>query len=129
VIIIAPQILEVNRLNPTLVCVPIVPISFFSASTFKFNPCALYSLWLTSNGPVWIELIKAIAKKVVILIPYLGAAMQFSDVDSVIKDIQPSQRTYLPTGHILASIFAAILAGILCNYFFPDDPSTWQRLR
>lgn len=62
------------------------------------------------------------------MIPYLNAA-QVNDVDSITIDIQPSQRAYLPAGHILASIFAAILAGILCNYLFPDDPSTWQRLR
>jgi hypothetical protein len=124
VLIVVPQILEINRLNPTLVCAPIVPISFFSASTFQFNPCALYTLWLTSNGPVWIEFTKKIAR----MTPYLSTVIQGYYGDSTIE-VQPLQRTYLPTGHILASIFAAILAGILCNYFFPDDPSSWVRLR
>lgn len=35
----------------------------------------------------------------------------------------------LPFEHIVGPILGAVLAGLVCNVYFPDDPKSWTRSR
>lgn len=125
VLIVLPQFLEVNRMNPSLVCLPVIPISLLlkgsSHSSFLFNPCIHYTFWLTRHGSAWTILSK-ILNKIIVLMPFLGDILGAEADPTLVPGDMP-----LPVGHILTPIIAAILAGIICNYFFPDDSTSWLR--
>ena len=92
VILVLPEMLSVNKLNPKILSAVMFPIVFLhhNAQWCNLNPSVAYALWYVNrvryeipSGPQWLNIIA----------PFLGA----------------------------------VAAGLFCNAFFPDRPTSWAR--
>lgn len=92
VVLVLPELLSVNKLNPKILSVVMFPIMFIhsNAQWANLNPSVAYALWYVNREryeiptlPQWLNVIA----------PFLGA----------------------------------IVAGLFCNFFFPDRPSSYAR--
>ena len=97
-IIVLPAILEVNKLNSRLLSIPTLPLFLF---------CRAPDKTITFN-PAAVYALWYVNRNVVGSTDALG--------------FNPLQLE-----HLVGPIIGAILAGLFCNYAFPDDPTTWIR--
>lgn len=102
-VVILPDLLEVNKLNSRLVSLPTLPLIWLARAPNKsitFNPAVVYALWYVNR--------EVFPSSTSSLLSVPGAfPLQFE--------------------HLVGPVVAAILAGLFCNYVFPDDPSCWVR--
>jgi len=92
VILVLPEMLSVNKLNPKILSAVMLPIVFLhhNAQWCNLNPSVAYALWYVNRV-----------------------------------------RYEIPSGpqllNIIAPFLGAVAAGLFCNAFFPDRPTSWAR--
>jgi len=127
-LIVLPQLFEVNRLNSSLIWIPLTAINLVGGNILMINPVGIYTLWFVNNESTWSLGNRLLNKATIYVTSLLGRSfISKSDIDN--NPFPTSPHSYLSTGHIIAPMAAAIIAGIICNCIFPDDPSTWLRNR
>lgn len=97
-IIVLPPILEVNKLNSRLLSIPTLPLFLF---------CRAPDKTITFNPAA------------VYALWYVNRNVSGSNGSGAFNPLQLE--------HLIGPILGAILAGLFCNYAFPDDPTTWIR--
>mmetsp|Transcript_24322 Transcript_24322/g.34879 ORF Transcript_24322/g.34879 Transcript_24322/m.34879 type:complete len:285 (+) Transcript_24322:27-881(+) len=130
-LIVLPQLFEVNRLNPSLIWIPLAAINLIGGNILTFNPVGIYTLWFVNNGSTWSLGTRLLNKAAVYASSFLGRDIITNTVynSTSTQTFLTSPHSYLSIGHIIAPMAAAIIAGIICNCIFPDDPTTWLRKR
>ena len=91
-ILVVPEMLAVNKLNPKMLSVLMFPIMFlhYNAQWCNFNPSVAYALWYVNRTSY--------------------------DIPSLVQWL-----------NVVAPCLGAVAAGLFCNVFFPDHPSSWTR--
>lgn len=99
--LVLPELIEVNKLNQQLLSVALFPLVLLrnNGSWCTFNPAIVYALWYVNRT---------------------------ASVPGSLYDV-PSVPSMLQLLHIVAPFLGAVLAGLFCNYMFPDSPSSWKR--
>ena len=103
VVLVLPDILQVNKLNSRLLSLPTLPLMWMFRApnqTVTFNPAAVYALWYVNRN--------------------FGAAVSLRG--AITEAANPLQLE-----HLVGPLLASVLAGLLVNYAFPDDSSSWIR--
>ena len=98
-IIVLPAILEVNKLNSRLLSIPTLPLMLF---------CRAPDKTITFNPAA------------IYALWYVNRNIYNSTTGTGV--FNPLQLE-----HLIGPIIGAVLAGLFCNYAFPDDPTTWIR--
>lgn len=101
IVIVLPEIIEVNKLNPKFLSVIMFPIMFLrnNGNWCTFNPSVIYALWYVNRVNV-------------------GGAFSFANY------ALPSVMQLL---HVVAPFVGAVAAGMFCNSVFADSPTSWRR--
>lgn len=138
-LVILPQILEVNRLNPILLGFALAPLCLLRlagfSSSWALNPALLYTLWLTNSDMTWslwtrmrLRVTSSIAYMLGFILPTtILQGLSLIHGDELSEVFEKASPVTFPLSHVLSTIVAAMMAGAICNYFFPDDPTTWIR--
>jgi hypothetical protein len=106
VVLVLPEIIEVNKLIPKFLSVATVPLMLArnGGSWCTFNPSVVYALWYVNRAPVLSGG----------LLPALSLA-HFA-LPSALQVLQ-----------FVAPFLGAAAAGVLCNCLFADNPTSWRR--
>lgn len=68
----------------------------------SFNPAAVYALWYVNRNSI-------------------------TTPTNILASTSAYNNSQIPIDHIIAPMIGAVLAGLLCNYYFPDNPACWKR--
>ena len=52
-LIVLPQLFEVNRLNSSLIWIPLTAINLVGGNILMINPVGIYTLWFVNNESTW----------------------------------------------------------------------------
>jgi hypothetical protein len=116
IIIALPELLKINKLSPYLVSVPIVPLIYYGVPS-EFNPAASFALWyIDSRSNINDNINDVIShdtNETIIVQLLRGQNNAILEFISVIHK-----------EHIIGPIIAAVMAGLICTIYFPEDSSS-----
>mmetsp|Transcript_14638 Transcript_14638/g.24230 ORF Transcript_14638/g.24230 Transcript_14638/m.24230 type:complete len:284 (-) Transcript_14638:1106-1957(-) len=119
-VIILPELLAVNRLNSKILSASLVPMMFVrrSSSWCVFNPSVIYALWYLNR--VLPESFADSGSSI------SGSSWWWWSSSTGSLSGWTAYSTGLPVAYIIGPLVGAILAGMFCNYTFPDNNSSWK---